>query len=189
MMNRFHLWFCQSDHWRRKTRNEILPWALDGIDLGEFVLEVGPGLGITTDWLRHRSKQIDALEVDPALADTLQRRFAGTNVNVRCGDATNMPYDNGRFSAVVSFTMLHHIPSPELQDHFFREAHRVLQSGGVFIGVDSLPSFLMRLVHLGDTLTLVSPDSLNQRLESAGFTEPDVELGSSRFRFSAKRSS
>ena|SRR6185437_12561698 len=188
-MNRFHLWYCQSDHWRRKTQNEILPWALNGIGLGDFVLEVGPGLGLTTDLLRRRSKLIEALEVDPTLAATLQRRFAGANVNVRCGDATNMPYDDGRFSAVVSFTMLHHIPSPELQDQFFREAHRVLQPGGVFIGVDSLPSFLMRLVHLGDTLTLVSPDSLNQRLESAGFTEPDVEVASSRFRFSAKRTS
>ena len=188
-MNRFHLWYCQSDQWRRKAQNEILPWVLDGIDLGEFVLEVGPGLGLSTDLLRRRSTLLDALEVDPALARFLQGRLAGTNVNVRCGDATNMPYDDGRFSAVVSFTMLHHIPSPKLQDQFFREAHRVLRPRGIFVGVDSLPSFLMRLVHLGDTLTLVSPDSLNQRLESAGFTEPDVEVASSRFRFSAKRTS
>jgi SAM-dependent methyltransferase len=182
-MNRFHMWYCQSDHWRRTAKNEILPWALSDIELGDSVLEVGPGPGVTTDELRHRTKQFDALEVDPTLAESLQRRFAGTNVNVQCGDATNMPYYDGQFSAVVSFTMLHHIASPELQDQFFREAHRVLQPGGVFAGVDSLPSFLMRLVHLGDTMTLVSPGSLDQRLKSAGFTESHVEVGSSRFRF------
>lgn len=186
-MNRFHMWYCRSDRWRRTTQNEILPWALTGIELGDSVLEVGPGLGVTTDCLRHRTEQFDALEVDPALADALQRRFAGTNVNVRCGDATNMSYDDCKFSTVVSFTMMHHIPTPELQDRFFREAHRVLRAGGVFAGVDSLPSFLMRLVHLGDTMSLVPPDSLNQRLRSAGFTEPHVEVGSNRFRFSAIR--
>jgi SAM-dependent methyltransferase len=128
------------------------------------------------DLLRHRAKLLEAVEVDPTLAATLQRRFAGANVNVRCGNATNMPYDDGLFSAVVSFTMLHHIPSPELQDHFFREAHRVLQSGGVFIGVDSLPSLLMRLVHLGDTLTLVSPDSSISVLNLPDSQSPTLRL-------------
>lgn len=186
-MNRFHMWYCRSDRWRRTTQNEILPWALSGIELGNSVLEVGPGLGVTTEWLRHRTKHFDALEVDPILAHSLQRRFAGANVKVRCGDATHMPYDDSRFSAVLSFTMMHHIPTPEMQDQFFREAHRVLRPRGTFAGVDSLPSLLLRLVHLGDTMTLVSPGSLDQRLRSAGFIEPHVEVGSSRFRFSATR--
>lgn len=186
-MNRFHMWYCRSDCWRRITQNEILPWALSGIELGDSVLEVGPGPGVTTDWLRHRTNRLDALEIDPAMADSLRRRFAGTNVNLQCGDATNMPYDDGRFSAVVSFTMMHHVSTSESQDQFFREAHRVLRPGGVFSGVDSLPSFLLRLVHLGDTMTLVPPDTLPPRLSSAGFAEPFVEVGPSRFRFSTRR--
>jgi 16S rRNA A1518/A1519 N6-dimethyltransferase RsmA/KsgA/DIM1 with predicted DNA glycosylase/AP lyase activity len=81
-------------------------------------LSLGAFLSNFMDLLRHRAKLLEAVEVDPTLAATLQRRFAGANVNVRCGNATNMPYDDGLFSAVVSFTMLHHIPSPELQDQF-----------------------------------------------------------------------
>jgi len=49
-MNRLHRWYCKSGHWKRTVENQILPWALDGIDLGESVLEVGPGPGVTTDW-------------------------------------------------------------------------------------------------------------------------------------------
>ncbi|MFZ0041798.1 MAG: class I SAM-dependent methyltransferase, partial [Solirubrobacteraceae bacterium] len=32
------------------------------------------------------------------------------------GDATRMPFEDQRFSAVVCFTMLHHIPSRNLVD-------------------------------------------------------------------------
>src|SRR6516165_7436715 len=51
-MNRLHRWYCRSSRWKRTLDNNILPWALSGIQLGEQVLEVGPGPGLTTDWLR-----------------------------------------------------------------------------------------------------------------------------------------
>ena len=186
-MNRLHRWYCKSHHWKQTATNEILPWALDGIDLGEAVLEVGPGPGVTTDWLRHRVKRLECLEIDVALADSLECRFSAANVSVRCGDATAMPYEDCSFASVLSFTMLHHIPSPELQDRFFCEAHRVLRPGGIFAGADSLPSILMSVFHIRDTLRLVAPDTLAQRLTSAGFIEAQVGIGSGRFRFSARR--
>ena len=113
---------------------------------------------MTTDSLRNRVKNIECLEIDPAL-----------------------------FSAVVSFTMLHHVPSFTLQNQLFAEVHRVLRPGGIFAGVDSLPSTLMRIIHLGDTMIAVEPATLNGRLKSAGFMSIRVELGAGRFRFSARR--
>lgn len=186
-MNRLHRWYCRSEHWRRTTHGRILPWALDGIELGNTVLEVGPGPGLTTDWLRDRVKNLECLEKDATLADSLRIRLVNTNVRVQCGDATAMPYKHCRYSSVVSFTMLHHIPTQDMQNCFYAEAYRVLQPGGVFAGVDSLPSLLMRIFHLGDTMMLVNPDSLAQRLELVGFVAPQIEIGSGRFRFSAKR--
>lgn len=186
-MNRLHRWYCKSDHWKQKATNEILPWALDGIDLGDAVLEVGPGPGVTTDWLRRRVKRMECLEIDVVLADSLECRLSATNVSVRCGDATAMPYEGCCFASVISFTMLHHIPTPELQDRLFCEAHRVLRPGGIFAGVDSLPSILMSVFHIRDTLTLVAPDTLAQRLTSAGLIEAQVDIRSGRFRFSARR--
>ena len=186
-MNRLHRWYCKSGHWRRTVENQILPWALNGIDLGESVLEVGPGSGVITDWLRYCTKYVECLEIDHALAASLERRFSASNVTVRCGDATAMPYEGSRFASVVSFTMLHHIPTHELQDRFFNEAYRVLRPGGIFAGVDSLPSILMSIFHIRDTLTLISPGAIVQRLTSVGFGDVQADVSTDRFRFSARR--
>jgi SAM-dependent methyltransferase len=186
-MNRFHKWYCRSGHWKRKLEDEILPWTLRDIDLGDSVLEIGPGPGVTTDWLRTRSKYIECLEIDPALVSSLAHRFRGTSVHVQHGDATAMPYRDGSFSVVVSFTMLHHVPSLSLQNQLFVEAHRVLKPAGIFAGVDSLPSTLMRIIHLRDTMVPVNPATVDGRLKTAGFKSIRVELGTGRFRFSAIR--
>ena len=186
-MNRFHRWYCQSSQWKQVLENKILPWSLGGVDLGDEVLEVGPGPGLTTDWLRRQTKTITSIEVDSELADTLNRRLAGTNASVQCGDATAMPFGDRTFSGAVAFTMLHHVPSQELQDRVFAEVYRVLKPGGIFAGTDSMPSFLMRIFHIRDTLVLVDPKTLPARLEAAGFEEIKVEEGDGRFRFSARR--
>lgn len=98
-----------------------------------------------------------------------------------------MPYADGSFSSVVLFTMLHHVPSTALQNRVFAEAFRVLRPGGSFGGVDSLPSWMMRVFHIGDIMVLVDPAGLQARLESAGFRQISVEIGSGRFRFRAQR--
>jgi ubiquinone/menaquinone biosynthesis C-methylase UbiE len=148
-MNRFHKWYCRSGHWKRKIQDEILPWTLRDIDLGDSVLEIGPGPGMTTDWLQNRAKKIECLEIDSAAAGSLRHRFLNANVHVHHGDATAMPYSDGSFSAVVSFTVLHHVPSFILQNQVFAEAHRVLSPRGIFAGVDSLSSILMRIIYFG----------------------------------------
>ncbi|MGH9691295.1 MAG: class I SAM-dependent methyltransferase [Candidatus Acidiferrales bacterium] len=185
-MNRLHQWYCRSNPWRRKLEDEILPWSLAGIDLGDEILEIGPGPGLTTDWLRHRYRAITCLEVDPRLARSLGKRTAGTNVTVRLGDATAMPFRDRTFSAVVSFTMLHHVPSNFLQDRLFAEAYRVLKPGGVFAGTDSVRSLRMRVFHFGDTMVLVDPAKLPGRLESANFKDVKIQAGAGRFRFCAQ---
>ena len=71
-MNRLHRWYCQSSQWKQKLENKILPWSLGGVDLGDEVLEMGPGPGLTTDWLRHRCKNITCIEVDPRIGELSQ---------------------------------------------------------------------------------------------------------------------
>ena len=185
-MNWFHRQVCRSGRWRRRVE-KLLPWALQGMELGEDVLEIGPGPGVTTDLLRGRTRRLTALEVDAAAAASLQTRLDGTGVRVVHGDGAAMPFTDGSFSGVVAFTMLHHVPSAALQDRLLAEARRVLRPGGVFVGFDGVGSFLFRLIHLGDTYTPVNPDTFGPRLEAAGFEEVAVERGWARFRFRAAR--
>jgi SAM-dependent methyltransferase len=184
-MNWFHRQVCGSERWGSRLERELLPWALEGVHLGDEVLEIGPGPGATTDLLRGRTLRLTALEVEATAAAALQKRLEGSGVRVIHGDGAAMPFEACSFSGVVSFTMLHHVPTAALQDCLMAEARRVLRPGGVFAGFDGVGSFLFRLIHLGDTYTPVNPGTLRRRLEAAGFTDVDVERTRARFRFRA----
>jgi len=184
-MNRFHRWYCRTGHWRHAVQDELLPWALRDLDLGDDVLEIGPGPGLTTDLLRQQVERLTTVEIDATLAGKLRDRLAGTNVTVEEGDATALPFPDLSFTAAVCFTMLHHVPSAELQDRLLREARRVVRPGGVFAGSDSRTSTVFRLVHLGDTMVLVDPDNFAGRLEAAGFIDVEVRPAKQAFRFRA----
>lgn len=185
-MNRLHNWLCRSARWRR-TIEQRVPWVLADANLGQHVLELGPGPGLTTDLLRREARRITAIEIDSRLAQSLSSRLYDSNVTVVAGDAAAMPFSDAQFSGGVSFTMLHHVPSPELQDKLLREVWRVLEPGGAFVGADSLQSLLMRLIHLGDTLVPVDPDTFGVRLEAAGFEVLEMEQNRDAFRFHARR--
>ncbi len=186
-MNRIHRWLCRSNIWRRELKWNVVPWTLGGTSLGPDVLEIGPGPGLTTDILRSRLPRLTALEIDSALAKSLAARLRGSNVALIQGDATAMPFPCACFSAAVCFTMLHHIPSTALQDLMLREVHRVLKPGGVFVGVDSLISTYMRVLHIFDTLVPVDPTAFEARLRAAGFSQIIIETNPRRFRFQAAK--
>lgn len=185
-MNFLHHWLCRSNRWR-KTVEQRVPWVIGHLDLGRNVLELGPGPGLTTDLLRLSTPHLTTLELDPALAESLRSRLLGGNIEVVTGDATSIPLPAEHFSAVVSFTMLHHIPSRELQDRMLGEVWRVLKPGGLFVGSDSLDGWIMRLIHIGDTLVPVDPVTLGARLTAVGFGGVMVEKNSDAFRFQARR--
>jgi SAM-dependent methyltransferase len=158
------------------VRDSILPWAIGDVDLGEDVLEVGPGYGATTDVLAESVRRLTAVEIDLDLAAMLTVRFAGNRaVAILRGDATALDFPDGRFSGAACFTMLHHVPTAELQDRLFSEVARVLRPTGVFVAGDSLASPELEAHHEGDTYNPVDPEGLADRLETAGFVDVDVK--------------
>jgi SAM-dependent methyltransferase len=189
-MNERHLQICASAEWAETVQHEILPWALAARDLGDDVLEVGPGPGMTTDVLRRTVARLTAVEVDADLATALAQRLSNSNVDVVHADGTSLPFEMDRFSGATSFTMLHHVPSPALQDRLLAELRRVLRPGGLLIGVDSIEDPEWRELHTGDTCVPVDPATLAERLQQAGFVDVEVERAtpepSRRFRFAAR---
>ncbi len=188
-MNDVHLELLASPGWQQYLEDNLLPWVLGVIDLGDDVLEVGPGPGLTTDLLRKRVDRLTALEIDDALASSLATRLAGTNVEVIHGDATASDLPGDRFSAVTCFTMLHHVPSPELQDRLLVEVLRVLRPGAAFVGTDATDTPALRDLHVNDVFVPVEATSFRARLERAGFVDIDIEDENSRLRFIARKPS
>ncbi|MGH8611845.1 MAG: class I SAM-dependent methyltransferase [Gammaproteobacteria bacterium] len=170
-MNQAHLELLTSEDWANWIANDLIPRALPSVELGDHLIEIGPGPGKTTDVLRHTVDRLTAVELDPVLAAGLADRLAGTNVEVVNADATQLPFQDASFSAASSFTMLHHVHSPELQDRLLAEVARVLKPGGVFFGADSLDSPAMREFHIDDVLVPVDPLTFSDRLRQAGFAD------------------
>lgn len=187
-MNKGHLEFLASPDWARMLETDLLPWVEQAGDLGDDVLEIGPGPGLTTDLLRSRVGRLTALEIDPALAGPLKQRLDGTNVEVICADAAAAGLDAGRFSAATCFSMLHHMSSSEDQDRLFQELQRVLRPGAIFVGADSLDLDVIRAGHVDDTFVPVDPAELPGRLAAVGFTDTVVDVGDYQFRFLTRKS-
>jgi SAM-dependent methyltransferase len=187
VVNEEHLRLCSSPEWAAFVENELLPWVLGDHTLGDDLLEIGPGPGLTTDILRRQADRVTAAELDPDLARQLAGRLAGTNVEVVEADATALPFAAGRFSSAACLTMLHHIPSAELQDAALAEVARVLRPGGLLVGADGLESAERRAAHEDDIFVPVDPETLAARLRAAGFTEAQVEVRGDRIRFAATK--
>lgn len=184
-MNEVHLELCASDGWAEIVERDIVPWVIDGIDAGGDVVEVGPGPGRTTDVLQRVFPHVTAVEIDDGLARKLAARFRGTNVDVMEGDGARLPLRDARFSVAFSFTMLHHVPSADLQDRLLAEVARVLRPGAVLAGVDSRDSDDFRALHDGDTCVPIDPDTFGDRLTRAGFARVEVDGNEFATRFRA----
>jgi SAM-dependent methyltransferase len=143
-------------------------------------LEIGCGQGALTRLLVERyGARMTASDYDPEQVALAQARLADLEgrVEVRVVDGRAMPFEDGRFDAVFSFGVLHHIPGGWRQ--VIAEAARVLQPDGWFVFTDFvllprpgrwLRRFLPRLDQLEET-------ALRRCMASNGLRLGHFELG------------
>lgn len=121
-------------------------------------------------------QRLVAVEIDPDVAGRLAARFAGSNVEVICDDASHLDFPDRSFDSVGTFTMLHHLPTLALRNAVLNEAFRVLRPGGFLVGSDSLASTGLHDFHAGDVYNPIEPSSLLPRLQTIGFGEVTVAV-------------
>ncbi len=175
-VNENHAQLCPSPKWAAHLREDVLAYVTNLAPLGEMMLELGPGPGAATEWLRHHVDQLVAVESDAAAARLLAQRFVDTNVDVVEGDALKLTYSSDTFDSVGSFTMLHHVASYSGQQLLIQEAFRVLKPGGWFVGSDSLSSNDLHHFHEGDDYLPVDPASFLVRLQAVGFESITIAI-------------
>jgi SAM-dependent methyltransferase len=186
-MNKSHLTHLAGPEWAGFLRAELLPCLEDAMDLGD-VLEIGPGPGLTTDLLAEHAQHVTAVEIDPGLAAGLRARL-GDTVEVIPGDAGTVDLPERRFTAVICFSTLHHMPSARTQDRVFARCGRALRPGGTLLGMEAFDTPAMRQGHIDDTFTPLHPETLPRRLSAAGFTDVVVtRRGEHLYRFRATKS-
>jgi ubiquinone/menaquinone biosynthesis C-methylase UbiE len=98
------------------------------------VLELAAGTGIVTRLLRDllpESTLLTATDLNPPMLDVARGKFrADERVNFQPADATDLPFLNGAFDAVVCQFGVMFFPD---KDRSYREVHRVLGHGGRYL--------------------------------------------------------
>ncbi|WP_298458313.1 class I SAM-dependent methyltransferase [uncultured Cellulomonas sp.] len=101
---------------------------------GRRVVEIGCGRGVGAELLLERwgAAHVTAIDLDPAMVERARRRLArfGSRVEVRVGDACELPLDDAAADAVVDFAVIHHVP---VWRDAVTEAVRVLRPGGQLV--------------------------------------------------------
>lgn len=102
---------------------------------GARVLEVAPGPGYLSIELAHRGFQVTALDISRSFVEIAQRHAneAGVAVEVRQGNASEMPFADGSFDFVVCVAAFKNFSNPV---GAIDEMHRVLAPGGQAVIVD-----------------------------------------------------
>ena len=186
-MNRLENWFCDSGLWHQVTRRRLLPWILEGAELGDHLLEIGAGPGAATAELRGRVGRVTSLEYDHKFAAKLGACLDRNNGGVLQGDAARLPFRNNTFSAAIAVLVLHHLRSSELQDHAFAEIFRVLRPGGTFLVFEIENGWFQRALHVRSTFVPLGAAGAFARLTTAGFARVVVNFRLGSFRIRAVR--
>jgi demethylmenaquinone methyltransferase/2-methoxy-6-polyprenyl-1,4-benzoquinol methylase len=111
--------FGQDRGWRRATRAAL------GLRLGERVLDVGAGTGVSTEELARSGAYAVGADLSLGMLQAGKRTRPG--VALLAGDALRLPFSDGMFDAVTISFALRNVTDP---DAALRELARVTRPGG-----------------------------------------------------------
>jgi 16S rRNA (adenine1518-N6/adenine1519-N6)-dimethyltransferase len=101
-------------HWLHDAASLEAIVLAGNVQVGDEVLEIGPGLGTLTDVLMQRGAQVTAIEFDQDLISKLEKKYSNTKQvkieegDVRNYDFTNMP-NNYKIIANIPYYLTSHL--------------------------------------------------------------------------------
>ncbi len=104
---------------------------------GMSILDVGCGTGTQLELYRRYQCQLYGLDASPAMLNIAHERLADST-QLDLGDATRMPYPDGKFDLVTAMLTLHET-SPETRSAVMREIKRVSRRDGRILLIDFHP--------------------------------------------------
>jgi ubiquinone/menaquinone biosynthesis C-methylase UbiE len=135
---------------RRELADALLEVARDTLAARLPILDVGCGTGWWLETLGSTGaagSDLHGIELDPRRAEAARRRVPTAGIAV--GDATALPYPDGRFGLVTLIVLLSSLPSTRAIVGALCEARRVLAPGGtIAVYEPRIPNPLNRAVRL-----------------------------------------
>lgn len=152
---------------------------LSCVSTSDVVLDVACGSGIVARAFARKANRVTGIDITPAMLTEAARLAVSaglTNIEWREGDITELPWEAGSFSIVVSRYAFHHLLNPQL---VFSEMVRVCRPGGKVVLVDAvLPNEQLEAYNTFEKLidpshsSALSFDELEKMLSVSGLTDP-----------------
>jgi ubiquinone/menaquinone biosynthesis C-methylase UbiE len=104
---------------------------------GMSILDVGCGTGSHLELYQRYKCDLYGIDLSPSMLGIARERL-GDAAQLDLGDATDMPYEDGKFDLVISMLSLHEM-SPETRSGVLNETKRVLKPDGRILLIDFHP--------------------------------------------------
>lgn len=104
------------------------------VDAGMAVLDIGCGNALMLPFVLDKGAFYFGLDLSDNLVRIARERYTAEvsagRADFVVGEATDLPFQDAEFDSVISFAVLHHLPSEDLRRAYFSELRRVLRPGG-----------------------------------------------------------
>jgi len=118
----------RSFNWR-----EVSPIVCKFINNNHKVLDLGCGNGRLFDLLKQKNVSYVGVDSSENLINLAEKKYKDTGAKFFVSNALNLPFSKNSFDCVVSLAVLHHIPSKQGREKFFKEIKKVLKKDGILI--------------------------------------------------------
>ncbi len=113
----------------RNKASQLKINLIENVESKSKILDIGCGNALILPSILKKNIFYFGFDISEKLIEIATKKYAkeikNKEANFFTGQATKLPFKNKEFDFVISFATLHHIPSKELQEKFFREIKRV----------------------------------------------------------------